>query len=299
VKIAFIMPIDFTLPILDRFQDCFDPLCDDDVRELQQDLGVAFPNDYVEFLLKFNCAYMRHPVGFAVRHPGEFVEGGTFDHSYGVLKGWPLSESGSNIRWQAETFEGRVPQGLVPIGSSGPDAICMAFTPSDHGKIFLWDSIDEGADDNTYLVADSFAEFMNVLYPDDESFKHVEELPIFQQVERGELTKVHEYLADGGKAECRNEHGQTLLMCAARTGWPKIVQLLLQRGAQPNACDSDQCTPVYHAAMGQSNDSLKLLLAAGASAQFCDDRGRTLVKLAEERSYHQIVRTLEKHLAER
>jgi hypothetical protein len=109
---------------------------------------------------------------------------------------------------------------------------------------------------------------------------------------------VQAYLAEGGKVDCRNAGGQTLLMCAARTAWPKILRLLLDRGADPNSRDADDCTPVYHAAMRQSNDSLKLLFAAGADARWCDDRGRTLQSLAEERAYYRIARTLEKQLAQ-
>jgi ankyrin repeat protein len=148
-------------------------------------------------------------------------------------------------------------------------------------------------------VADSFEEFLSLLYPGDESYRYVEELPVFQAVERGELKSVQNYLADRGKIDCRNRSGQTLLMCAARSRWPKIVALLIEHGAQLDAIDADECTPMYHAAVGQSHDSVQLLLNAGANPHYCDDRGRTLVKLLDERSYFRIARTLEKHLARR
>jgi ankyrin repeat protein len=84
-------------------------------------------------------------------------------------------------------------------------------------------------------------------------------------------------------------------MCAARTAWPKIVKLLLDRGANPSARDGNDCTPVYHAAMRTSIDGLKLLFAAGAETRYCDERGRTLVQLAEDRAYYRIARVLAKH----
>jgi SMI1/KNR4 family protein SUKH-1/ankyrin repeat protein len=283
--------------ILDRLQDSFDPIAEGEVRALEADLDVSFPADYVEFLSRYNCAYMRHSVGFRVRNPGPFIEDGTFDNSFGIVKEWPESETGCNIRWHVEVMAGRIPPDLVAIADSGSDLICMGFAPENYGRIFLWDMVDEGADDNTYLVADTFGEFLRGLYPEDESYTYVEELPIFHAVERGELTTVHDFLADGGKVDCRNAQGETLLMCGARTCWPKIAQLLLDHGADPNTRDANQCTPVYHAAMGQSNDGLKLLFAAGADPRYCDDRGRTLVKLAEERAYYRIARTLEKQLA--
>lgn len=287
------------LPILDRLQDSFGPADEADVRELEADLGVTFPTDYVAFLTQYNCAYMQHPVEFNVRKPGRFVAGGTFDKCLGILKESPYSETAHDIRWNVEVFEGSIPNGLVPIAHSGMDPICIRVTPTNHGRIYLWDREDEGADFNTYAVADSFSEFLSLLYPGDESYKFVEELPIFQSIERGEFANVREYLADGGKVDCRNALDQTLLMCAARARWPKIVALLVERGAQLDARDADDCTPIYHAAIGQSHDSLSLLLAAGANPHYCDDRGRTLVKLLDERSYFRIARTLEKHLAGR
>jgi ankyrin repeat protein len=279
-------------PILDRLQDSFDPIPPADIRALERELGVTFPQDYVEFLLNFNAAYMQHPVAFRVLEPGPFVNVGSFDCSLGIVKEFPESETGVK-----ETFEGRIPAGLVPIANSGSDPICMELSAVGHGRIYLWDFEAEGEPDNTYLVAHSFTEFLTALYPEDESYKYIEKLPVFQDVERGELAKVKEYLLDGGKVDCRNARGETLLMCAARTAWPKIVQLLLERGAQPSARDGADCTPVYHAAMGLSLDSLKLLLSAGADARYTDDCGRTLVELTEDRAYYRIARTLKKHLA--
>ena len=291
--------MDSQLPILERLQDSFGPLDEADVRELEADLGVTFPADYAAFLMQYNCAYMQHPVEFNVRSPGRFVEGGTFDNTLGIVKEEPYCETGCNIRWNVEVLEGSIPGGLVPIAHSGMDPICIRVTPTNHGRIYLWDREDEGADFNTYVVADSFSEFLNLLYPGDESYTYVEELPVFQAIERGKFASVREYLADGGKVDCRNAQGQTLLMCAARTCWPKIVALLIEQGAQLNTRDVDECTPIYHAAIGQSHDSLQLLLKAGADPRYCDDRGRTLVKLLDERAYFRIARTLEKHLARR
>jgi hypothetical protein len=273
----------FHLPILDRLQDSFGPLEEADVRELEAALGVAFPDDYVAFLMKYNCAYMQHPVLFDVRTPGLCVSGGMLQCTLGVVKEEPYSESTCNIRCNFELLEGRIPDGLVAIADAGPDPVCIRLTPEEHGQVYLWDSAAEGAHDNTYLVADSFSEFLNLLYPGDDSYTYVEQLPIFQAIERGELASVREYLADGGKIDCRNAQGQTLL--------------LIERGVQLDTQDADDCTPIYHAAMGQSHDSLTMLLAAGANPNYCDDRGRTLVKLLDERSYFRIARTLEKHLA--
>jgi cell wall assembly regulator SMI1 len=283
----------------DRLQDCFAPIHEDDIRALEAELNATFPRDYFEFLLRYNGGYLQHPVAFRVRDPGPFVDEVSFEDPYGIIKERPWDErSSENIRFGIATFAGRIPDHWVPIARSGGDLICVSLSADNYGKVFVWDSVDEGEENNTYLAADSFTEFLGCLYVDSElEEEYVETLPVFQAVERGKLGDVAEYLADGGKVDCRNEHGHTLLMCAARTSWPKIVRVLLDQGAQPNACDRDDYTPLYHAAMRQTNDSVKLLLEAGADARFCDYRGRTLVKLAEKRGYYRIAHTLEEHLA--
>jgi hypothetical protein len=125
------------LPILDRLQDSFGPLNVSDVRELEADLGVTFPEAYAAVLMQYNCAYMQHPVEFKVRNPSCFVERGTFDKTLGDVKEWPYSETGRNIRWVVDALAGRLPPGLVPIASSGGDPICIGMDTHNYGRIYL------------------------------------------------------------------------------------------------------------------------------------------------------------------
>ena len=293
------MPREFeiTFPILERLQDSFAPMSVEDVCALESELGTTFPTDYVSFLLQYNAARMQHPIEFPVCDPSPFVRGGSLENCLGIIKESPECRTGSNIRLSVKAYAQRIPTEMVPIADTGNNPICLGVAGDSYGKVYLWDSVDEGADNNTYLVADSFTEFLGCLTPGDESYEYVENLPIFQAIERGQLPDVEAYLADGGKIDCRNEQGETLLMCAARTAWPKIVKLLLDLCANPSARDANDCTPVYHAAMRTSVDSLKLLFAAGADPRYCDHRGRTLIQLAEDRAYYRIARLLVKHTA--
>jgi hypothetical protein len=199
----------------------------------------------------------------------------------------------SGIWWNYETYLGRVRDDLIPIMNSNGDPLFMGTSPQDHGKIYVWDHTREGLGDNLYLISDSFTEFLLSLYPvtDEEFF--VEKLPVFQAVERAVETDVREYLCDGGKVDCRNAKGQTLLMCAARSSWPKIVCLLLEHGSNPNAVDRDKLSPLYHAVSGQSNDSIKLLLSVGADSYFRDPKGRNLAQIARDSYYFRLQYTIE------
>jgi hypothetical protein len=283
--------------ILDCFQNCYDAPSEGELREFEIELSVYLPADYRAFLLAWNAPWCSHALCFRVLNPGPFVEGGVLDDLCGILDQNNIDNSSRCIRWNVEIYRDRIPNGLLPIGSSISDPICLGIAPENYGQVFLWDSAEEGSDDNLFLVAKSFTEFLTRLYPDPlEAEFYQESLPIFQAVERGQRAAVEAYLADGGKVECRNDDGQTLLMCAARTSWPRIVRLLLDHGADPNAQDGDELTPLYYAVMRHSLDSVKLLLAAGSDPRYRDPLGRSMLKLAKKLGAYRISCTLKERL---
>jgi ankyrin repeat protein len=67
----------------------------------------------------------------------------------------------------------------------------------------------------------------------------------------------------------RNEHHRTPLRHAAATNRPRIVQLLIELGADPNATDASGATPLTTAAQENADASaVAMLLAAGARLDF-------------------------------
>jgi ankyrin repeat protein len=116
-----------------------------------------------------------------------------------------------------------------------------------------------------------------MLMPDiEDDQEDCETIPLFLDIERGNQRAIERYLAQGGDAEARNEEGQTLLAAAALYSWPKIVRLLLEHSAGPNARDNAGRTPLHHAAT-HSIDSVKLLLAAGADATARDNQAKSVL----------------------
>jgi ankyrin repeat protein len=138
----------------------------------------------------------------------------------------------------------------------------------------FWDSEDEPS---VHWLADSFNDFLTMLELDVCTEEEEEEsLPLFLAVERGNLTAVERHLAGAGDVNARNQQGHTLLTAAAIHQWPKIVRLLLEHSAEPNARDLLGRTPLHHAAM-HSIDSVKLLLAAGADAKARDSECKSVL----------------------
>ena len=76
------------------------------------------------------------------------------------------------------------------------------------------------------------------------------------------------WLDSGGRADATYERGKvsgfTLLIAAARYGHERVVDLLLQRGAEVNLQDSDSWTALMYAARYGHERVVELLLQHGA-----------------------------------
>jgi ankyrin repeat protein len=268
----------YALPILELLQDSDDPpATPESLEELELELGVRFPKEYADFLLQFNGGYFHRPVMFYLPNPTKWIDEVSVDSFFGDPADRDI---GDGIPAFARLLAERIPDDSLPIAHCGGDIILLtvAGPQADIGKVWFWDEADQLEGNNIHWVADSFAEFLSMLqydttYDDEEER---ETIPIFQAIERGNLRAVEQFLADGGEVESRNASGQTLLMAAAIYSWPKIVRLLLEKSADPNARDEQGRTPLHHAATS-SVDSAKLLLAAGADVKARDRDGKSVL----------------------
>lgn len=72
----------------------------------------------------------------------------------------------------------------------------------------------------------------------------------------------------------------TPLLIACANGHEKVVELLLQSNADPNASDSHECTSLHHAAQRGYADIIKKLVNAGCDLDVQDQQGWTAVMKA-------------------
>lgn len=270
-----------SLPILDLLQDCDDPpLTPKTLEKVEIALGVRFPKDYAEFLLQFNGGTFYRSVGFAMPNPTEFLTGARVMAFIGEPSDG-IEPDG--LVWWAKTLSDRIPEGFLPIANcNSQDHVLLKLvgSKSEFEGVWFWDSSafwDSDDEPSVHLLANSFNEFLSMLELDvcteDEER---ESLPLFLAIERGNLTAVARHLAQAGEVDARNDQGRTLLAAAVIYQWPKIVRLLLEHSADPNARDNQEQTPLHHAAT-HSIDSVKLLLAAGADANTRDKDGKSVL----------------------
>jgi ankyrin repeat protein len=105
---------------------------------------------------------------------------------------------------------------------------------------------------------------------------------------RGDLAKVQALLKDNANlVSSRNENGVTPLLLALQEGHMEVAKLLLAKGAEINAKDSDDDdkTPLHWAAQHDHIDVAKLLLANHADVNAKDVGGYTPLLWAAQKNY--------------
>lgn len=109
----------------------------------------------------------------------------------------------------------------------------------------------------------------------------------------GEVDKIQKYLNSGGDPRLIDSSGYTALHYAARSGCREVCQLLLDFGANVNACTrSGNVTPLQRAAYSGHVDVVKLLLKHGAAVCLQDSDGKTSLHKAVEKGQLRIVEIL-------
>jgi len=83
------------------------------------------------------------------------------------------------------------------------------------------------------------------------------------------------------------------LHVAARRGSESAAEILLQKGALPDAIDCDGRTPLHIAVEKNEAGVVRVLLAAGADPSVTGKRGRTAIDLAREKNRTRILQLLE------
>lgn len=279
--------MDYTLPIFDRLQDCWDPISEEQLSALEDVLQADLPVDYRQFLLRFNAGQWSHVVKGRYRDSQSADDGVGITANQGIISDERFMAN--DIAHWTEVYSGRIPETFVTIMDAGGDPVCMDLGEEDYGKIYYWDRSHEGMPrKRARLLGESFREFVLSLKPETDLRMGKERLPAFQAVERGDRQAVLDYLTDRGKPDLRNARGWTLLMCAARNSWPKIVDILLRAGADPNARDVDGWCPLHHAVWIGSLDSVKHLLAAEADTSYRDSQGRNLARMAKDEHHYRL-----------
>jgi len=138
-------------------------LTSSDVKNLEIELNVSLPIEYVEFLLRNNGGI---PIPNTYPIEGHEEEVGSIQVFFGIDR----DIKSSCLDWNFREFNvnKRIPNNLFPIGNSDTgDLICISLYGQDKGFVIFWDGMYESEKatySNVYKIASSFSDFLNCLF---------------------------------------------------------------------------------------------------------------------------------------
>lgn len=149
-----------------KVEECKTQCTIEQIREFEQFIHKALPQDYIDFLLQYNGG---HPI----------------QDTYDLIEPINGKDEVADIAWFFAIYDGDVsnlhkeylesitsiPRDFLAIAyGSGGDLICINLGKDKYGKVYFWDVHDQAPHgeepwyDNIYLIANSFKEFIDKLY---------------------------------------------------------------------------------------------------------------------------------------
>jgi len=103
---------------------------------------------------------------------------------------------------------------------------------------------------------------------------------LFEAVKNNDLKSVRNLLKTVTDINIRDDRYKTVLMYAARSGYPEIVKLLIEAGADVNVSMGNNSTALILASKNGHRDIARLLIDAGADIDIKDYEGKTALSNA-------------------
>jgi cell wall assembly regulator SMI1 len=144
----------------------------EDIRQIEAEIGLTLPPDYVDFLTHYGGFAPGLYAVFSFQRLNAVYDESMADVFYGVLPG-----NGYDLIGSYREYKGRMPHNLIPIASDpGPGEICLSVDGEDKGAVYYWDryleeDVEENVEpgySNVYLIAKSFDDFIHSLKVDQE-----------------------------------------------------------------------------------------------------------------------------------
>jgi hypothetical protein len=196
------------------------PISAEQLREVEQRLGIVLPDDYRAFLLAHNGGEPK---------PGWICYGEDESDVAEITKFYAAAEVETETN---ELREHRVPNIYIPIGAVFDEEVLVLSVSKKKPETVFWNASNDNFDrDNFIRLANSFDELLAKL-------DYVEATkPWMMLVDNNDLTGLTQWLDSGGSAGVSDEAvtGMSAIEHAALTGRLDMVTLLLARGAKPGS----------------------------------------------------------------
>lgn len=210
-----------------------EPLSEDDLRRLEEILGVQLPSSYREFLRDCNGGIPdpRHFRWGRGAYQDSAVQ--SFFHLWSEKSADPYS-----IEWNLATYQGeeeRIPRDLLPIAcDDGGNRVCIGITGPRRGKVFFWDherESESNPDSAVKQVKPSFPAFIKSLHTPEKD----PEFDVWLCLNKSDYEQLGKLIDEGLSPDyVFIHHRLTLLEYSAMFRNPTLTELVLRKGARKN-----------------------------------------------------------------
>ena len=149
--------------MLEKIDNLGRSISESELNKIASEIGLEFPADYKDFLLKYNGG-SPEPDAIPIKEHEEEV--GTIQLFFGIDR----EIESSCLKWVYDELKDRIPDSYLPIACSDTgDIFCLVLSKNQYGSVVFWDAIDETSKDsldNVYEVADSFTQLLELLFED-------------------------------------------------------------------------------------------------------------------------------------
>ncbi|MDH6373875.1 hypothetical protein M2444_005718 [Paenibacillus sp. PastF-3] len=128
-----------------------------EIREFEGKYVLKLPEQYIDFLLKYNGGYPETSTFKISDEEGESV----------VNKFYGIGDMKGNLAKVFEVLDGELPEGFISIASDpGGNEICIGISEKYFGKIYFWmhDMESDEEMENMFFLKNSFNDFFENLY---------------------------------------------------------------------------------------------------------------------------------------
>jgi hypothetical protein len=143
-----------------RIHNSLQPICETEIRQVEERLGIRLPHDYENFLLLHNGG-QPDPQMFSIQGCGQ-DDHATASFFFGIG-----GDENIDLEANRRIYQGRVPSDILPIASDpGGNLLCISVSGKNDGKLYFWTHEEESLDgdlptyENLYFVANNINELL-------------------------------------------------------------------------------------------------------------------------------------------
>ncbi|PRS09664.1 SMI1/KNR4 family protein [Bacillus atrophaeus] len=139
------------------------------IEEFEKELGIEIDELFKQFTLYYGGSnILADNVVFPVLEKNPWAVENKL--RLGIFYGFGLDDDDFNIATLAETYEDQMPDWIIPIADADAgNQICLGIKGKGSGKVYFWDHELTNGIKDTFLIADSFEDFIQILSVEEDS----------------------------------------------------------------------------------------------------------------------------------